>query len=422
MSFGFPGWSTALTPGTVSYSAPHPSLRIPDTTSRRTGNPQPLHRQDIPSNDSNPLLQLRRRPSFSSTIQTVLPSTPHHRSRAVSTTTRIQHQTTSATPRPLPSPRVNESGISPSCGRSRTVSSGPSMRPSVPNTHFSPTKFPTAARPQNATVAPSSSQDVKSGPTPGNQTSQHQNTQSAAVIQQHPMLHDIALVAAVTAARTDKKEFLWYPVWVIAVKDWLFANSNTDTVACNIAPQYVLEHWYRNGPRAKVKKFSRIPDFAQVLQHVKILSNRTRVLGRQKVIMMVENKPTFPRSRWLSGQNPFQHIDKQIQEQAIFAFMGDRSLLVIGIIVAFGSRWRYVEFARPRTAYIKKCMDWEVGDRSNKRSNRPVIQEVLPEELNRLSLMGDGSFELLDHMGLSAQAFGIIARRVKSRERDMWNL
>jgi hypothetical protein len=316
------------------------------------------------------------------------------------------------------SPRVNGSGIVSSSGRARTVSCGSSMRPSVPNTYSTPSPS-LLTRLRKAIGAPGSDQHIK--PDNGNQILQYQNAQPSTVIQQHPMLKDIALVAAVAAARTDNQEFLWYPVWVIAVKDWLFFNSNTATVACNIAPQFVLECWYKRNRRAKAKKLRKVPDFAQVLQHVNTLSNGTQVLGRQKVILMVENKATFPRVRWLRGQNPFEITAKQVEEQAIFAFLGDHSLLAIGIITACGSRWRYVEVDRPRTKYLKKWMDVEIGDATYTRE-KPVIELTVPEELKRISPMTDGSFELLDHMGLSAQAFDIIARRVKSRERDMWNL
>ncbi|OAX31331.1 hypothetical protein K503DRAFT_777678 [Rhizopogon vinicolor AM-OR11-026] len=224
----------------------------------------------------------------------------------------------------------------------------------------------------------------------------------------------------------DHREFPWYPVWVIAIKDWLFPNSSTATVACNVAPQYAL--WHTNvddslsspnsGSVVNVTRKSAIPDFALLLQHVRIASNGTPILGSQKVVLIVENKPTQARSRYLRLPCPFIGIEGQIGRQALFAFTAHPNLHVIGAVVAFGARWRYVEAVRPESALLKEWMKF----------NDPgydVSKELLwavPEKLKRLSPMKDHSFELLDHMGLTAQAFQFIAQRIKSREHTMWNL
>jgi hypothetical protein len=237
------------------------------------------------------------------------------------------------------------------------------------------------------------------------------------------MLMDMGLIAAVTAARENGMnadlEFLWYPVWVIAIKDWMFPNSNTATVACNVAPQYVLSHMYRTEGCTKLKRQWVIPDFAQILQQVHTFSNGTRKLGRQKVILMVENKPTRPRKSFLLSPNPFVDAEDQITKQAVFAFMADSSLHVIGVILAFGARWKYVEFYRPSGTELEAWM--AVGD-GTYGQEKPKLAVAVPRVLRRLSCFRDDSFELLDHMGLSAQAFEIIAQRVKNRESKMWNL
>ncbi|OAX35516.1 hypothetical protein K503DRAFT_773404 [Rhizopogon vinicolor AM-OR11-026] len=225
----------------------------------------------------------------------------------------------------------------------------------------------------------------------------------------------------------DHREFPWYPVWVIAIKDWMFPNSSTATVACNIAPQYVLRHTDidnslsspNSGSVVKVTRKSVIPDFALLLQHVRTASNGTPILGSQKVVLIVENKPTQARSRYLRLPCPFMGINGQIGQQALFAFTAHPNLHMIGVVVAFGARWRYVEAVRPGSALLKKWIKY--GDPSYAQSKKKLAWTV-PEELQKLSPMKDHSFELLDHMGLTAQAFEFIAQRIKSRERTMWNL
>ncbi|KAG0700388.1 hypothetical protein DFH29DRAFT_1056018 [Suillus ampliporus] len=333
MSHAFPGSHVTRTPDAASYRTganPAP-LRTPDATSYRAAGRAPLHERAPllvapSSNNSNHLLPLRR-PSFSSITQPVIHSPSYYRSRAVSSTMRVQHQITSAAPAPapfLPPPsRVSGSGIGPSSDRSRT--SGTSLRQSVPSIDNQTTN---SRHKKHHAVH----QQVPQPPV----------RQANSAIQQHPMLRDIALIAAVTAARGDHREFLWYPVWVIAIRDWMFSNSNTASVACNIAPQYLLSHKYNLDPLSpgsvpKPKKASVIPDFAQVLQHVQTSGNGTPILGRQKVILIVENKPELSRRRILS-ESPFENIADQIVQQAAFAFVSDSSLRAIGVIAAFGAR------------------------------------------------------------------------------------
>ncbi|OAX31848.1 hypothetical protein K503DRAFT_777240, partial [Rhizopogon vinicolor AM-OR11-026] len=208
----------------------------------------------------------------------------------------------------------------------------------------------------------------------------------------------------------DHREFPWYPVWVIAIKDWMFLNSSTATVACNIAPQYALRHTNidnslsspNSGSVVKVTRKSVIPDFALLLQHVRTASNGTNILGSQKVVLIVENKPTQARSRYLRLPCPFIAIKKQIGQQALFAFTAHPNLHVIGAIVAFGARWRYVEAVRPESALLK---EWMKPDDPNYDQSKGGLVWAVPEKLKKLSPMKDNSFELLDHMGLTAQAF-----------------
>ncbi|KAG1719400.1 uncharacterized protein EDB91DRAFT_464219 [Suillus paluster] len=450
MPYAFPGNYASRTPDAASYRATNPAPlrtpdavsyraanlappRIPGTASYRAGDRGPLHPRAPflvapPSNESNHPPPFRR-PSFSSITQPMLHSPSAHKSRAVSSTARAQHPSPSAAPAPflpLP-PRVGGSGMASSSGRHRVVSSGPSVRPSVPSTDLAPS-FPPVIGHHNDTLFANSSQRARKKtlqhPTVHQRTLQQPSHHS--VIQQHPMLKDFALIAAVTAARCDRNnnEFPWYLVWNIAIKDWMFSNSNTATVACNIAPQYVLSHQYNlealsPGTAAKSKKTRVIPDFAQVLQHVTTSKNGTPILGRQKVILMVENKPKLSRQKIRGGVSPFPSIKKQISQQAAFAFVGDSSLHKIGMVVAFGDRWRYVEFARPRNTVLKA---WTEAEDQMYGVTKTLLPEEVPEELRKLSVVKDYSFELLDHMGLSAQAFEIIAQRIKSRESEMWNL
>ncbi|KAJ8590353.1 hypothetical protein M405DRAFT_897462 [Rhizopogon salebrosus TDB-379] len=330
------------TPAQVYRTSIPASPRTPDGPSYRAANPAPLQLLTTPGSN-----HLRfRLPSFSSITQPVFHSPSYHRSRAASSTTRVQPQTNSVVRAPSSPSRTDGSS-----GRHRTVSSGPSMRPSEPGTtlHSSPSALRTHRSYTKSTR--------------GSHTAQQHSQRSpalkkpAAPQQQHPMLRDMGLIAAVTAARENGMnadlEFLWYPVWVIAIKDWMFPNSNTATVACNVAPQYVLSHMYRTEGCTKLKRQWVIPDFAQILQQVHTFSNGTRKLGRQKVILMVENKPTRPRKSFLLSPNPFVDAEDQITKQAVFAFMADSSLHVIGVILAFGARWKYVEFYRPSATELE---------------------------------------------------------------------
>ncbi|KAJ8588153.1 hypothetical protein M405DRAFT_863195 [Rhizopogon salebrosus TDB-379] len=406
-SYSPPNHAPPRTPDAWTYRPVPPASLTPDTTSYHKANLTPLQ-----TNESSHLV------SFPSTAQPVLPSHSYHRSRVVSSMTQVQRQTSSA------APRVDGSGKAPPSGRSRTVSSGPSMRSSAPSTGMDPSPSATIGYRMDDKLAKSTQRH-----TTGNQIDQAAKPkvihplvhQAPAAIQQHPMSNDMGLIAAVTAARGDHREFPWYPVWVIAIKDWMFANSHTATVACNIAPQYVLEQWYKTDTTAKLKKTWVIPDFAQVLQYLQTSKNGTRILARQKVILIVENKPELPRKRFLDIEDdPFESVLKQARQQATFAFIADTSLLVIGAIIAFGARWKYIEFDRPRTKHLKAGIKKE-EDMTFGEEKIQLIQEV-PKELVQLSPLGDETFELLDHMGRSAQALEIIARRIKSRECQMWHL
>ncbi|KAG1737111.1 uncharacterized protein EDB91DRAFT_1141106 [Suillus paluster] len=203
-----------------------------------------------------------------------------------------------------------------------------------------------------------------------------------------------------------------------------FANSNTATVACNLAPQYVLEHTTKPialspGSVAKPKKTRVVPDFAQVLQYVQTSSNGSHIRDIQKVVLLVENKPKIRRKELLDGESPFDDSSDQVRKQAAYAFVADPSLRAIGTILAFGARWKYVEIDRPQNTVLNTWV--ETGDKMYGRRKQPLI-EVVPEELRRLSVLKDNFFELLDPEGLSARAFEIIARRIKIREREIWNL
>lgn len=289
------------------------------------------------------------------------------------------------------------------------------MRPPGPYINLAPS-FPLATGRQNDPVLASGSHRAKSRHTTGNK------------LEPHPMLRDVTLINAVTIAGRGSTEFRWYPVWVIAIKDWIFPNSNTATVACNLAPQYALEYTPKPGVPspgstpgsvAKPKKTWVIPDFAQVLQYVQTSSNGSRIRHIERVILLVENKPKMTKQEIVDGLSPFQAGKKQIYKQAVYAFLADHSLHVIGIILAYGTRWRYIEMHRPLDAVLHAWI--ESGDVTYRQRKGRIVEEV-PTELEQLSGMVDQSFELLDDTGRSARAFEIIARRIKGRERKMWNL
>jgi hypothetical protein len=413
-----------VTPGTAPYGSYRNAtpLRNPDqVTSHRAATNQCVSPFTAPSPSNDHVLA--RRPSVSLFTQPVVHSSSYNRSRAVSSTARVQHQTTSA------ASSVSGSSMAPLSGRSRTVSSGSSMRPSWPtgSTYMNPSFPASTGLHKDTTRTTSNQRHTTKNQT--NQTLQQNEThrqarpvgQESTAVLRHPMLNDVGLITAITAARGDRREFPWYPVWVIAIKDWMFANSHTPTVACNIAPQYVLEQWYTTKTSVKPKKTWAVPDFAQVLQHLQTSKNGTRKIARQKVILVVENKPELPRKRFLEeDSDPWEEVLSQVNRQVAFAFLADPSLHVIGAILAFGARWKYLEFDRARTnhlkAYIKKRADMKRGEQ-----RLPLVNAV-PAELAELSPLGDNTIELLDHMGRSAQAFEIIAQRIKSRESQMWNL
>ncbi|KAG1843270.1 hypothetical protein DFJ58DRAFT_915994 [Suillus subalutaceus] len=265
-----------------------------------------------------------------------------------------------------------------------------------------PLLFPSKTGRQNDPALASGNHRAKSRHTTGNnhQSEVHKHIQQPPIHpsspdpQLHPMLRDTSLTNAVTVAGRGSTEFRWYPVWVIAIKNWMFPNSNTDTVACNLAPQYALEY---------TPKPAMVPASDTL----------------KRVILLVENKPKMTQQEVIDGLSPFQADTKQIYKQAVYAFLADPSLHVIGVILAYGTRWRYTEMYRPLDAVLHAWI--ETGDTTYRKRKGRIVDGV-PAELEELSGMTDQSFELLDKTGRSARAFEIIARRIRSRERKMWNL
>ncbi|KAG2066859.1 hypothetical protein BDR04DRAFT_1144681 [Suillus decipiens] len=388
----------------------------------------------VPSSaDSNNIIPFRR-PSFSSVTQPMIHSPSAYKSRTLSSTTRAQHQVISAAPVPVRPPRVHGPGMVPS--RYRTVSSGPSASPSA-SVDLVPS-FPVKTARQNDPALADRSHHAASRHATASKTlhkivHQHSNQppvhQSFSSLQQHLILKDVTLINAVTVAARSGTEFRWYPVWVIAIKDWMFLNASTGTVACNLAPQYALEYTQKPptpspgstpGSLVRSKKSWVIPDFAQILQYVQTASNGSRIRDIQKVILLVENKPKVKRQDVLfPEESPLEDSMLQIRKQAVYAFLADPTLQVIGTILALGSLWRYVEINRPRDDVLITWFDHQ--DRSYGQRKK-AIAYVVPDELRLLSGKPDYSFELLDKKGRSALAFEIIARRIKIRESKMWNL
>ncbi|OAX33142.1 hypothetical protein K503DRAFT_804605, partial [Rhizopogon vinicolor AM-OR11-026] len=202
-----------------------------------------------------------------------------------------------------------------------------------------------------------------------------QRTQNSSRIEQSPMLRDIALIAAVAAANADHREFLWYGVWNIAIKDYMFSRCNTSTTACNLVPQYVLHREYdpsssestsKGKPRGWV-----IPDFALVLQHIRLSSTGRAVVKRQRVILIVENKPIRPKRMRQNVGNPFSVIYDQLHKQALFAFASHPTLNTVGFILTLGELWQYGEFSRPADNLLSSWS--EAKDPSWTRSARKVV-------------------------------------------------
>jgi hypothetical protein len=65
---------------------------------------------------------------------------------------------------------------------------------------------------------------------------------------------------------------------------------------------------------------------------------------------------------------------------------------------------------------------WTEASGRRERKRAGGLLQTVPEELVSLSALKDQSFELLDHMGLSAKAFELIAQRIKNRESEMRSL
>ncbi|KAG0705842.1 hypothetical protein DFH29DRAFT_905122, partial [Suillus ampliporus] len=173
----------------------------------------------------------------------------------------------------------------------------------------------------------------------------------------------------------NTENFPWYCVWTRALERHTFPSTVGESLICNIAPQHTLVRSFDPAPpdtrpsvldrevkRGSVSPFSSnmdprtpsrhtqpvvkrshvIPDFVQILRRIRLPLSRPPVIEREKVIFFAEIKPKRLRSEGL-----FESAATQISRQAYYAFSADSTLMIIGIIVAFGNIWQYVEISRP---------------------------------------------------------------------------
>ncbi|KAG0704495.1 hypothetical protein DFH29DRAFT_372824 [Suillus ampliporus] len=215
------------------------------------------------------------------------------------------------------------------------------------------------------------------------------NRRPSGQMEHHPMLGDMALIASVAAASTDHREFLWYGVWTIAIKDYMFHRCHTSTTACNLMPQYVLLREY-NPPDSTSSHVSPcnkreewvVPDFALVLQRIRPSSHAPAMFQRQRVIVIVENKPARDKILRRARAFPFAHVEDQITRQAVFAFASDPTLNTLGIIIAFGEVWQYSEVERPPNRLLSS---WSEAKDPTWGTKDDTIPFVVPAFLKKLS-------------------------------------
>ncbi|KAF8055805.1 hypothetical protein FPV67DRAFT_1679418 [Lyophyllum atratum] len=100
-----------------------------------------------------------------------------------------------------------------------------------------------------------------------------------------------------------------------------------------------------NLPR-KPKRSKRIPDFAELLH----IYDGDKDIWQKYLLMLVENKPKPAEREGLEGprETNFVHVLVQTEEQVTHAFQCEDHVHIdtIGVIVALGQRWRYVEYDR----------------------------------------------------------------------------
>ncbi|OAX34595.1 hypothetical protein K503DRAFT_785649 [Rhizopogon vinicolor AM-OR11-026] len=245
---------------------------------------------------------------------------------------------------------------------------------------------------------------------------------SSQIGQDHSMLRDIALAAAVAAAHEDHREFLWYGVWTIAIKDHMFYRCNTSTTACNLVPQYVLQREYdpssdESTAEGKPKREWVIPDFVLVLQRLHLSSIGPATIMRQKVVMIVEIKPIRPK-HFRFPMIPFTPIFPQVRRQALFAFASNPTLNTVGSIITFGNMWTYGEIRSPMDQLLSS---WSEAKDPTWSPEKLKMTIRIPRYLQKLS-EHKCFFNLMDRGGKSAVAFQYIADRIKERESDFWGL
>ncbi|KAG1852804.1 hypothetical protein DFJ58DRAFT_790651 [Suillus subalutaceus] len=228
------------------------------------------------------------------------------------------------------------------------------------------------------------------------------------------MLADGVLMAAISAANAEHREFPWYCVWTRALERHTFPSSIGDDLFCNVAPQHVLIRSFdpsppdslspgrgrsggsrsesvspfisepRTPPRrtqAKVRHAHVVPDFAQILRRIKLPPSMPPVIVREKVICL-------------------------ISRQAYFAFMGDSTLTTIGVILAFGNVWKYVEFPRPLANLPSTWSEYQDPTFGSPSSLRRPVPRV-PSYLKKLS----GNKDYI--------ALKFLATRILEREKDI---
>ncbi|KAG1737078.1 uncharacterized protein EDB91DRAFT_1083117 [Suillus paluster] len=376
----------------ASYRAANPALlRIPDAASYRAAHQTHLHALTpllVPptSIDSNHFLPFGP-PTF------ILLDHPGNH--------RVQRQTTGAALAPLLPPRVGVSGTASCSSRSRAVSSGSSMRPSVPTTEFAPS-FPKMTGHRNDTALVNSSQRATSHHTTGEWFQIFIGTASIrpfiihlppywsfggtqyglSQVCQTVYYHSVVQPGTAIRPRPHSKTHR-------AVSWGGKAKENEDYSRFCPGPAVCadVQQWFPHAPHSKGDSVS-------------------------------GEKAQIPQKQLVRGLSPFKESSDQVRKQAAYAFMADPSLRRISTILAFGARYRYAEIARPLDEVLATLV--ETRYMTYGQCKGPILEDV-PDWL-QLSGQSDNSFELLDHEGLSARAFEITAQRIKRRERALWNL
>jgi hypothetical protein len=459
----FPQRSAPVSPATSQpFSSPGSHLYTPDTRSHVSSaslspsphTPQiPFQRSPAPGPSDN-LVRFRSRkepfpqsPTYNLGIygSPGVPSFLHDRSpdasRSPDSGSSNAHPNSSLH-RPIPPPfplepaveirTKNQQNMRDSRPHALSTSPAPYFSPSVPleggHRDF-PARQPSGG-PRGGTVSSgAASQDnaaLTAPPVP------EQTSHNAATPESDGLLNDHVLMAAMSAADGDHREFSWYAVWARTLDKYTFPSSIEKSLVCNLAPQHVLIRSFDPSPVSSrnssidfwdmesrsppgvaqlVRRSYTVPDFAQILRRIRLQHSMPPVIEREKVILLTEIKPKLQ-----PGHEPFDSAMTQVTRQAIHAFSADSTLEIIGVIIAFGALWKYVEFPKPLDNIPRNQS--EVKDPTfGSRSTESVLDYRVPTFLQQLSGNEQMCFDLMDPQGTSEGALNFIVDRILRREK-----